>query len=50
MAVADNTIQITPDSLKTSFAKYRKDIIEVPLRALYEAAKYSMRRIVVRGN
>lgn len=49
MAVADNTIQITPDSLKTSFAKYRKDIIQMPVRALDEAAKYMSRRIGVRG-
>lgn len=38
MAALENTIQITPDSLKTSFAKYRKDIIQMPVRALDEAA------------
>ena len=49
MAVADNTIEITPELLKTSFAKYRKDIIKMPVRALDEAAKYMSRRIGVRG-
>ena len=49
MAVADNTIQITPDLLKTSFAKYRKDIIQMPVRSLDEAAKFMSRRIGVRG-
>ena len=49
MAALDNTIQITPDSLKTSFAKYRKDIIQMPVRALDEAAKFMSRRVGVRG-
>ena len=49
MAVSDNTIQITPDALKTSFAKYRKDIVQMPVRALDEAAKFMSRRIGVRG-
>ena len=40
MAALENTIQITPDSLKTSFAKYRKNIIQMPVRALDEAAKF----------
>lgn len=49
MAVNENTINITPDELKTSFAKYRKDLIQIPARALDEAAKYMSRRIGVRG-
>lgn len=49
MAVNENTINITPDELKTSFAKYRKDLIQIPSRALDEAAKYMSRRIGVRG-
>ena len=49
MAALENTIQITPDSLKTSFAKYRKDIIQMPVRALDEAAKFMSRRVGVRG-
>lgn len=49
MAVNENTINITPNELKTSFAKYRKDLIQIPSRALDEAAKYMSRRIGVRG-
>lgn len=49
MAVNENTINITPDELKTSFAKYRKDLIQIPSRALDEAAKYMSRRNGVRG-
>lgn len=49
MAALDNTIEITPDELKTSFAKYRKDIIKMPVRALDEAAKFMSRRVGVRG-
>ena len=49
MAVNENTITITPDELKTSFAKYRKELIQIPSRALDEAAKYMSRRINVRG-
>lgn len=49
MAALDNTIQITPEALKTSFAKYRKDIIQMPVRALDEAAKFMSRRVGVRG-
>ena len=49
MAALDNTIEITPDVLKTSFAKYRKDIIKMPVRALDEAAKFMSRRVGVRG-
>ena len=49
MAALENTIQITPDSLKTSFAKYRKNIIQMPVRALDEAAKFMSRRVGVRG-
>lgn len=45
----DKTIQITPYELKTSFAKYRKDIIQMPVRALDEAAKFMSRRLGVRG-
>lgn len=49
MAVNENTITITPDELKKSFAKYRKDLVQIPSRALDEAAKYMSRRIGVRG-
>ena len=50
MAVTEgSTIQITPDSLNTSFAKYRKDLIQIPSRALDEVAKYMSRRVGVRG-
>lgn len=50
MAVTEgSTIQITPDSLNTSYAKYRKDLILMPTRALDEVAKYMSRRLGVRG-
>ena len=50
MAVTEgSTIQITPDSLNTSYAKYRKDLIQMPTRALDEVAKYMSRRLGVRG-
>ena len=49
MAALENTVEITPDELKTSFAKYRKDIIVMPVRALDEAAKFMSRRVGVRG-
>lgn len=50
MAVTEgSTIQITPDSLNTSFAKYRKELIQIPSRALDEVAKYMSRRVGVRG-
>ncbi len=49
MATEGSTIQITPDSLNTSYAKYRKDLIQIPSRALDEVAKYMSRRIGVRG-
>ena len=50
MAVTEgSTIQITPDSLNTSYAKYRKDLIQIPSRALDEVAKYMSRRLGVRG-
>ena len=49
MAALENTVEITPDELKTSFAKYRKDIIMMPVRALDEAAKFMSRRVGVRG-
>ena len=49
MATEGSTIQITPDSLNTSYAKYRKDLIQIPSRALDEVAKYMSRRLGVRG-
>lgn len=50
MAVTEgSTIQITPDSLNTSFAKFRKELIQIPSRALDEVAKYMSRRVGVRG-
>lgn len=49
MATEGSTIQITPDSLNTSYAKYRKDLIQIPSRALDEVAKYMSRRNGVRG-
>lgn len=50
MAVTEgSTIKITPDSLNTSYAKYRKDLILMPTRALDEVAKYMSRRLGVRG-
>lgn len=50
MAVTEgSTIQITPDSLNTSYAKFRKELIQMPTRALDEVAKYMSRRVGVRG-
>lgn len=49
MATEGSTIQITPESLNTSYAKYRKDLIQIPSRALDEVAKYMSRRNGVRG-